>query len=491
MAFNSLHDAICAFEERRTLVRIRELVDPRCEITEIADRVVKAGGPALLFENVKGSDFPVAINLFGSEARMAQILGADSLAAAAREVEAFVKTTPPSSFLEKLQMLPKLAKFGSYMPRPTKHAPCQDVRMTPPDLTRLPILTCWPDDGGPFITFPMVITKDPVSGLRNVGIYRMQIYDRTTTGMHWQIHKVGARHYQYYKERRERMPVAVAIGGDPILTWTACAPLPDGVDELMIAGLLRRKPVDLVPCLTIPLEVPAECDFVIEGYVDPTEPLRDEGPFGDHTGYYTLQEPYPVFHVTAITHRRHPLYLTTIVGRPPMEDGWMGKAVERLSLPLLTMQLPELVDLNLPVEACFHNLAIVAIKKLYPGHAHKIMHTLWGTGQLMFSKTIIVVDHDVNPHNAAEVLWRVTNNIDPRRDVLFTDGPVDALDHAAPQALVGSKMGIDGTRKIPGEAHYRPWPPDIMMDVGTRHRIDALWDRLGLTPATAAHGAPR
>lgn len=481
MAFRSLHDAVLFLEERHALVRIRETVDPRLDITEIADRVMKRGGPALLFENVKGSRFPLLMNTFGSAERMAWMLGGESLPDIAAEIADLVRTTPPAGLLEKIRMLPKLARFGSYLPRTSRNsAPCQDIRMESPDLYQLPILTCWPQDGGPFITFPMVITQDPVTRVRNVGLYRMQVYDKATTGMHWQIHKVGARHYQYYKERGERMPVAVAIGGDPILTWAACAPLPDGIDEFMVAGLLRRRAVDLVPCTTIPLEVPAECDFIIEGYVDPAEALRAEGPFGDHTGYYTLPEPYPVFHVTAITHRRHPIYLTTIVGKPPMEDGWMGTAVERLTLPLLQMQFPEIVDYHLPVAACFHNLALIAIKKQYPGHAHKIMHSLWGTGQLMFSKTIIVVDQDVDVHNPTDIIWRVTNNIDPRRDICFTDGPVDALDHAAPQALVGSKMGIDATRKIPGEAHYRAWPPDIVMDHTTQQRVDALWSRLGI-----------
>ncbi len=481
MPFNTLHDAVLFLEERKQLVRIREAVDPRLEITEIADRVMKRGGPALLFEQVKGSRFPLLINTFGSAERIAWFLGGESLQAIAGEIEQLVKTTPPAGLLEKIKMLPKLARFGSYLPKPCKGAaPCQDVRMDPVDLSQLPIMTCWPHDGGPFLTFPIVITQDPVTKLRNVGLYRMQVYDPQTTGMHWQIHKVGARHFQYYKERGERMPVAVAIGGDPILTWAACAPLPDGVDEFMIAGLLRRKAVEMVPCHTIPLEVPAECDFILEGYVDPSEPLRMEGPFGDHTGYYTLPEPYPVFHVTALTHRRNPIYLSTIVGKPPMEDGWMGTAVERLALPLLRMQFPEIVDYHLPVEACFHNLVILAIKKQYPGQAHKIMHSLWGTGQMMFSKTIIVVDHDVDVHHPAEVVWRVSNNIDPRRDVAFTDGPVDALDHAAPHALVGSKMGIDATRKIPGEAHFREWPPDIVMDAATQQRVDALWSRLGI-----------
>ncbi|MBI4237513.1 MAG: menaquinone biosynthesis decarboxylase [Deltaproteobacteria bacterium] len=482
MPHRTLRDFVTTLETRGALVRIRERVDPRLEITAIADRVMKSpgGGPALLFENVVGSRFPVLINALGSAQRMAWALGGERLEDIAAEIDALVKTTPPASWIEKLQMLPKLARFGSYLPKSVRAGACQDVAIDPPDLTQLPVLTCWPLDAGPFITFGSVITRDPVSGLRNVGLYRMQVYDAQTTGMHWQIHKVGARHYQYYQARGERMPVAVCIGGDPILTWCACAPLPDGLDEFMIAGLLRKRAVELVPCRTIPLEVPAEADFVIEGYVDPQEPLRVEGPFGDHTGYYSPAEPYPTFHVTALTHRRDPIYFTTIVGRPPMEDGYMGQAVERLSLPLLRMTFPEIVDIHLPIAACFHNLVIVALRKQYPGHAQKIMHALWGTGQLMFSKTIIVVDHDVNVQDVGEVVWRVSNNIDPRRDVVFADGPVDALDHSAPQPLIGSKMGIDGTRKSREEGHPREWPPDIVMDAATKQRVDAIWERLGI-----------
>ncbi|MBI4367041.1 MAG: menaquinone biosynthesis decarboxylase [Deltaproteobacteria bacterium] len=480
MAFHSLRQFVDCLADRRQLVRVREVVDPRLEIAALADRAMKSpgGGPALFFEQVKGSAFPLLINAMGSRDRMAWALGVDRFEDLAAQIAAALTTAPPASWIDKIKMLPKLARFGSYLPKSARGGACQECVIDPPDLTKLPILTCWPLDAGPFITFPIVITHDPATGLRNVGIYRMQVYDARTTGMHWQIHKVGARHYQYYKERGERMPVAVCIGGDPILTWSACAPLPDGLDEFLIAGLLRKKAVELVPCRTIPLEVPAECDFVIEGYVDPDEPLRVEGPFGDHTGYYSLAEPYPVFHVTAITHRRDPIYFTTIVGKPPMEDGWMGKAVERLSLPLLKMTFPEIVDIHLPVEACFHNLALIAIKKQYPGHAQKIMHSLWGTGQLMFAKTIVVVDHDVDVQHVGEVVWRVSNNIDPRRDVVFTDGPVDALDHAAPRPLIGSKMGIDGTRKWREEGHPREWPPDIVMDATTQQRTEILWNRL-------------
>lgn len=480
MSFDSLQDFVNFLEARGELVRITEPIDRKLEVTEIADRVMKSpgGGKALLFTNIKDSPYPLLINALGSLQRVAWALGGDSIGELQRKVEELVKTAPPSGLLEKIKMLPKLAKFGALMPKHVGSGACQDVVMDPPDLTKLPVLTCWPLDAGPFITFPLVITRDPDSGLRNVGMYRMQVYDKQTTGMHWQIHKVGQRHYNRYKELGQRMPVTVIIGGDPAYTWSACAPLPDGVDEFMVAGMLRGKGVEMVKCKTNDLEVPANADFVIEGYVDPQEPLRTEGPFGDHTGYYSLADEYPVFHVTAITHRKNPIYFTTIVGKPPMEDGAMGKAIERISLPLLKMTFPEIVDINLPVEACFHNLAIVSIKKQYPGHAQKIMHSIWGMGQLMFSKCIVVVDHDVDVQNPGEVVWRVSNNIDASRDLVLTQGPVDALDHASPRANIGSKWGIDATRKRPDEGYSRGWPPDIVMDESVKKKIDAIWKQL-------------
>lgn len=482
MSFESLQDFVNFLEARGELVRITEPIDRKLEVTEIADRVMKSagGGKALLFTNIKDSPYPLLINALGSLQRVAWALGGDSIGELQRKVEELVKTAPPSGLLEKIKMLPKLAKFGALMPKHVGSGACQDVVMESPDLTKLPVLTCWPLDAGPFITFPLVITRDPDTGLRNVGMYRMQVYDKQTTGMHWQIHKVGQRHYNRYKELSQRMPVSVIIGGDPAYTWSACAPLPDGVDEFMVAGMLRGKGVEMVKCKTNDLEVPANADFVIEGYVDPQEPLRTEGPFGDHTGYYSLADEYPVFHVTAITHRKDPIYFTTIVGKPPMEDGAMGKAIERISLPLLKMTFPEIVDINLPVEACFHNLAIVSIKKQYPGHAHKIMHSIWGMGQLMFSKCIIVVDHDVDVQNPGEVVWRVSNNIDASRDLVLTQGPVDALDHASPRANIGSKWGIDATRKRPDEGYSRGWPPDIVMDAAVTNKIDAIWGKLGI-----------
>ena len=478
--FSSLKNFVEFLEDRKELVRIREEVDPILEIAEISDRVVKKGGPALLFENVKGSRFPVLMNAYGSRRRMSWALGVEDWEEQADRLRNLLKTQPPQSFWDKLKIVPKLIEIAKSLPKEVGSAPCQEVVMDLPDLTKLPILKCWPKDGGRFLTLPMVITRDPETGHRNVGLYRMQVLDKQTTAMHWQIHKVGSRHYQRYKERKEKIPVAVAIGGDPILTYTATAPLPDQVDEFMFAGFLRNDPVKMVSCLTNDLQVPASADFVLEGYIDPQEELVDEGPFGDHTGYYTPVEKFPKFHITKITHRKDPIYLSTIVGIPPMEDAFLGKATERLFLPLIQMTFPEVVDMNLPPEACFHNLCILSIKKSYPGHAQKIMHALWGMGQMMFCKCFIVVDHDVDVQNITEVVWRVSNNIDAKRDVVFVEGPVDHLDHASPRQFIGSKMGIDATRKWKEEGYERTWPEDMAMDEGTKKKIDALWPKLGL-----------
>lgn len=480
MAFRSLSDFVLFLEERKQLVRIREKVSPRLEITEIADRVVKGEGPALLFENVEGSDFPLLINALGTEKRMAWALGVKRLDALAKELGNLIRTQPPQRLMDKIKMVPKLAQVAKFLPQYVKHGPCQQVIMDPPDLSKLPILKCWPQDGGKFITFGLVFTKDPDNHVRNIGIYRMQVLDNKSTAMHWQMHKTGRRHFERYKELGQKMPVAVAIGGDPALTWAACAPMPDGIDECLLAGFVRKSPVRLVPAMTQELHVPADADFILEGYVDPEEAFVTEGPFGDHTGYYTPQEPFPKFHITALTHRQQPIYFTTVVGIPPMEDGPMGKAVERIFLPLLQMTFPEVKDMNVPAVACFHNLAVVAIKKHYPGHARKIMHSLWGMGQMMTNKCLIVVDHDVDVQNLYEVAWRVSNNIDAKRDVVFVDGPVDHLDHAAPHQFVGSKMGIDATRKWLEEEHYRPWPEDIRMDSKVKAKVDVLWKNLGI-----------
>jgi 4-hydroxy-3-polyprenylbenzoate decarboxylase len=423
---------------------------------------------------------PLLINAFGSKNRMALALGVTDVEEHAREIAKLIQTKPPKAFREKLQLLGELAKLAGIPPKHVKDGLCQEVVHRDPDLDILPVLTCWPGDGGPFVTLPMVFSKDPVKGTRNVGLYRMQIFDRRTTGMHWHLHKVGARHFQTQKEQSGRMELAVCLGGDPAMIYAATAPLPDQIDEILFAGFLRKKGVELTNCLTVNVEVPANSDIVIEGYVDPSEPLRREGPFGDHTGFYSLADDYPAFHVTCITHRKNPIYPTTIVGRPPMEDAYLGKATERLFLPLLRVTLPEITDMNLPVHGVFHNLAIVAIKKEYPAHARKVMHALWGLGQMMFTKTLIVVDHDVNVQDLTEVVWVAGNHIDPKRDTVFVEGPVDVLDHAAPISGYGSKIGIDATRKWRGEGFEREWPEAIVMDAQTKAYIDSIWDKLGL-----------
>lgn len=481
MAYASLEEFVLRLERMGELRRIRYPADPHLEITEITDRVVKAGGPALLFESPRGYDVPLLINAFGSRARMSAALGVESLDQAAARLEELIARfmRMPQTWGERLGLGGALLNAASIVPpRRVKDGPCKEVVIREePSLDFLPIQTCWPGDGGPFITLPLVITRHPVTGKRNVGMYRMQKFDSHTTGMHWQLHKTGAEHG---RAAREPFPVAVCLGGDPALTYAATAPLPPEIDEFLFAGWLREKAVELVPCETCDLEVPAGADVVLEGYVDPTE-RRTEGPFGDHTGYYTLEEPFPVFHLTCVTRRRRPIYPSTIVGRPPMEDAWLGKATERLFLPLLKLTLPEIVDMNLPVEACFHNLAIVSIRKRWPGHAYKVMNALWGLGQMMFCKCIIVVDEGVNVHDPVEVLWRVSNNIDAQRDILFTRGPVDHLDHASTHQFFGSKMGIDATTKWASEGYTREWPPDIVMDPAVKQKVDAVWSQLGLS----------
>jgi 4-hydroxy-3-polyprenylbenzoate decarboxylase len=480
MPYHSLADFVQVLERKGELKRITHPVKVELEITEIADRVMKSGGPALLFENVVGKQVPVLINAFGSAQRMALALGAATIEEIAREIQKLIQTKPPKSLKDKLHLLGELIRLAGIPPKIVKDGPCQEVVHREPDLGILPVLTCWPGDAGPFITLPMVFSKDPLSGTRNVGLYRMQIFDRRTTGMHWHLHKVGARHFQRQKEQSGRLELAVSLGGDPALIYAATAPLPDQIDEILFCGFLRKKGVELVKGVTVDVEVAANSDIVIEGYVDPAEPLRREGPFGDHTGFYSLADDYPVFHVTCITHRKNPIYPTTIVGRPPMEDAYLGKATERLFLPLVRITLPEIIDMNLPVHGVFHNLAVISIKKEYPAQARKVMHALWGLGQMMFTKTLIIVDHDVNIHDLAEVTWVVGNNIDPKRDTVFVDGPVDVLDHAAPALGFGSKMGIDATRKWRSEGYEREWPDPIVMDDNTKQYIDSIWQKLGL-----------
>jgi 4-hydroxy-3-polyprenylbenzoate decarboxylase len=478
MSYNSLADFIQVLTNERELKRIAYPVKAELEITEIADRVMKSGGPALLFENVVGKQIPVLINAFGSMKRMALALGVNDIEDIALEIQRLIQTKPPRSFKDKLKILGDLLRLAGIPPKIVKEGSCQEVVVREPDLNALPVLTCWPGDAGPFITLPMVFSKDPRSGTRNVGLYRMQVFDARTTGMHWHLHKVGARHYQH--QQGQRMALAACLGGDPAMIYAATAPLPDQIDEILFTGFLRKKGVELVKGVTVDIEVPANSDIVIEGYVDPAEPFQREGPFGDHTGFYSLADNYPVFHVTCITYRKNPIYPTTIVGRPPMEDAYLGKTTERLFLPLVRVTLPEIVDMNLPVHGVFHNLAIISIKKEYPGQARKVMHALWGLGQMMFTKTLVVVDDDVNVHDLSQVTWVVGNHIDPKRDTVFVEGPVDVLDHAAPSMGFGSKMGIDATKKWRTEGFEREWPDAVVMDDKTRHYIDSIWEKLGL-----------
>jgi 4-hydroxy-3-polyprenylbenzoate decarboxylase len=480
MAYNSLQEFVQVLEREGELKRIAHPVKPELEIAEIADRVMKRGGPALLFENVVGKTIPVLINAFGSARRMALALGVKDVADIAGDIEHLTRLKPPASWRERFQLLPELLRLAGVAPKHTREGECQEVVEREPDLSALPVLTCWPGDAGPFVTLPLVFSRDPAEGRRNVGLYRMQVFDRRTTGMHWHPHKVGARHFSRQKESGGRMELAACIGGDPALTYAATAPLPDQIDEVLFAGFLRKKPVDLVKAVSVDVEVPANSDIVIEGYIDPAEPLRREGPFGDHTGFYSLADDYPAFHVTCVTRKKNPIYLTTIVGRPPMEDAYLGKTTERIFLPLIRLTFPEIVDINLPVHGVFHNLAIVSIKKEYPAHARKVMHGLWGLGQLMFTKVMIVVDHDVNVQDLAEVAWVVGNHIDPKRDVTFVEGPVDVLDHAAPALGYGSKMGIDATVKRRDEGFERGWPDAIVMDEKTKRYVDSIWQKLGL-----------
>ena len=543
MAFDDLRQWIAALDRAGELRRIKTEADPILEIAEITDRVSKmhltecapsfagvakggnAGGPALLFQNVKGHPgSQVLINQFGSEARMKLSLGVDSLDEIADRIRMFMDVKSPQGFLDKVKMLPMLAEAGKFFPRTVSSGPCKEViKHDNFSLLDFPVLQCWPNDGGRFITLPCVVTRDPKTGKRNVGMYRMQVYDERSTGMHWQRQKVAAEHYRDMLRKAAssnqgtssstggasplsavarsaaavdimartsggsqlaegsmpsgKMEVAVAIGTDPAVTFSAIVPAPPDIEEYLIAGFLRGAPVELVKCETVDLEVPASSEIVLEGYVNLDE-LRTEGPFGDHTGFYSLEDLYPVFHVTCITHRKDPIYATTIVGKPPQEDAYMGKAVERIFLPLMKLTIPELVDINLPIEGVFHNLMIVSIRKSYPGQARKVTNAIWSLGQAMFTKCVVVVDENVDVQNLAEVTLHVFNNIDPERDIQFTLGPVDSLDHASRLANYGSKMGIDATRKWPTEGFTRPWPDEIVMDAKTKALVDSKWKAL-------------
>jgi len=541
VAYNDLREWIAVLDKAGELKRIKEPVSPRLEITEITDRASKSGsgsrtvkgaqgyapgGPALLFENIVGHPgHKVFINQFGSERRMAMALGVDRLEQIAERIHGLMNMKAPEGLLDKLKMLPQVGELTRSFPKTVsaKDAPCKQVILREKfNVLDFPVLTCWPHDGGPFITLPCVHTRDPKSGKRNIGMYRMQVYDGQTTGMHWQRQKVAAEHYrealrsvaaanaetdpkaarvaamaesaggayavpdgpvgglpqvQFGNLKGSRMEVAVSIGSDPATTFSAIVPAPPEVEEYLIAGFLRGKPVEIVKCETVDLEVPANAEIVLEGYVELGE-LRTEGPFGDHTGFYTMQDQYPVFHITCITHRKDPIYAATIVGKPPMEDAWMGKAVERVFLPMMKMTIPEIIDVNLPAEGVFHNLMLVSIRKSYPGQARKVMSAIWSLGQAMFTKCIIVVDEDCDVQDIGEVTLRVTNNIDPERDIQFTMGPIDTLDHASRMPNYGSKMGIDATRKWKAEGFDRPWPAMLEMDRATKARIDTIWAKL-------------
>ncbi|CVK20970.1 MULTISPECIES: menaquinone biosynthesis decarboxylase [Sporomusa] len=485
MAYNDLREFIAALESRGWLKRISQPVDCELEITEITDRVSKMQGDknvALLFENVTGYDVPVLMNAFGSMERMALALGVDKIDDIAQEIRQILKL-PYISLQNKLDLVKIIptAKRAINFPKYVKNAPCKEIIIKDqPSLDKFPILKCWPGDAGRFITLPLVFTKNPVNGKRNVGMYRLQVFDQKTTGMHWHIHKNGAENYRAHRELgKDKIEVAVAIGGDPVITYAATAPLPRDIDEMVFAGFLRKKAVEMVKCETIDVEVPAGSEIVLEGYVNLDE-LRLEGPFGDHTGYYSLADNYPVFHITCITHRKDPIYPATIVGKPPMEDCFLAKATERIFLPVLQMQLPEIVDINLPLEGVFHNCAVISIKKSYPQQAKKVMHAIWGMGQMMFTKMIIVVDEHVNVQVMEEVWWRVFNNIDARRDIVMVDGPLDVLDHSSPMPNWGTKVGIDATKSWPSEGQTREWPDEITMSDDIKKMVDVKWKDLGL-----------
>ena len=484
MAYKDLREFIEELEKRGLLRRIRAEVDCNLEITEITDRVSKMEGRknvALLFESVKGYDMPELMNAFGSYERMALALGVEKLDDIGEEIREILKL-PYISLQNKFSVvsLIPMAKKAVNFPKYVKNAPCQEVVMEEPDLDKIPILKCWPQDGGPFVTLPLVFTKNPATGKRNVGMYRLQKYDSRTTGMHWHIHKNGAENFRDMKAKGgERIEAAVAIGTDPVLTYAATAPLPRDIDEMVFAGFLRHKSVEMVKCKTVDLEVPAHAEIILEGYVR-TDEMRREGPFGDHTGYYSLADDYPVFHVTCITHRRNPIYFATVVGKPPMEDCYLAKATERIFLPLLQQMLPEVVDINMPLEGVFHDCVIVSIKKSFPMQARKVMHAFWGMGQMMNVKMIIVVDAHVNVQDLNEVWWRVYNNIDAKHDLEIVEGPLDVLDHSSPMAKWGAKLGIDATKTWPEEGHSREWPDEIEMTEEIRRKVDEKWRELGL-----------
>lgn len=479
MPFKDLQHYMSFLEKNKQLRRISAEVDSYLEITEIADRVVKKRGPALLFENVKGSEFPVLIGAFGTQSRTAAALGVKSFDDIGRDIAGLINMSNYMSFLNAAKSSPQLARLLAVFPRRVGKGACQEV-VEEPDLSKLPVLHCWPQDGGRFFTLPLVFTKGPDDGRQNVGMYRMQVYDKNTTGMHWHLHKDGREIYEKYRKRGGKMPVSVVVGCDPATVYAATAPLPAMIDEILFAGYLRKFPVSMVKCVTNDIWVPANSEFVLEGYVDTNEPLREEGPFGDHTGYYSEKDMYPVFHVVKITRKTKPVFMATIVGRPPMEDCYLGKVTERAFLPLIKMIAPEIIDFNFPLEGVFHGCVIVSIDKKYPGHAKKIMNTLWGSGQMMYTKMIVVVDKDVNPHDVSKVAWKIFNNIDAKRDLVISDGPLDALDHASPMRFIGNRLGVDATRKWKSEGYTRDWPDDIEMSGDIKKRVSMRWKEYGI-----------
>ena len=479
MAFTDLQDYIQKLDAAGQLKRIAAEVDAALEITEIADRMVKQGGPALLFEHVKNSPYPLAINLFGTRDRACFAFGVESFDEIARRVMSFIPTAMPGTLMDKMKLLWSMKDIKNFQPRSVSSAPCQDViERDGPLLRSLPVLQCWPKDAGRFITLPLVITKHPETGVQNMGMYRMQIIDERRAFMHWHLHHGGAGHHRLNLARGKDTEVAIALGCDPATIYSATAPLPPGLDELMFAGFLRNSPVETVKAATVDLMAPAHAEFVLEGAVSAETGI--EGPFGDHTGFYSDADQYPVFTLRAITRRRSPVYPATIVGKPPMEDYFLGKATERIFLPLIKLQLPEIVDINFPCEGVFHNCVLVSIRKEYPGHARKTASALWGLGQMMFTKLIVIFDADVDVQNCSEAAWKAFSNVDPERDLFFTRGPLDVLDHAAPMAVFGSKVGVDATRKLSAEGHSRIWPEEIVMDGATRELVTRRWKDYGL-----------
>ncbi|HHW03073.1 MAG TPA: menaquinone biosynthesis decarboxylase [Thermoanaerobacterales bacterium] len=482
MAYRDLQEFIKVLEDKGLLKRIGAEVDPELEITEIYNRVVKSGGPALLFENVKGSEFPLLINAFGTEERMNLALSVKNLDEIAGRINELIHAAMPEGFVEKVRTFSRFAGLARIFPKKVKDAPCQQVIEEEVDLFKLPILKCWPQDGGRYITLPLVFTKDPVTGRQNMGMYRMQVFDTSTTGMHWHMHKDGAENFRrkHCNQTHLGLEAAVALGGDPALIYAATAPLPHDIDEVVFAGFLRNAPVEMVKAKTVDLYVPAHAEFILEGYVDFNE-LRREGPFGDHTGYYSLADDYPVFHIECITRKKSPVYPATVVGKPPMEDCFLAKATERIFLPLIRLFLPEIVDINLPMEGSFHNFAIVSIKKSYPGHARKVMNALWGMGQMMFTKVVLVIDDDTDPHDIPRVAWKAFNNVDPERDIIITKGPLDVLDHSPNFIGYGGKMGIDATKKWKTEGYLREWPDEITMSKDIKDLVTKRWKEYGFT----------